>query len=67
MRKSLATLFGVALSLAVLGLSLISPTPVWLKRLDYLIYDLRFNAGLELKAPPELPTLLLLSISTKPL
>lgn len=56
MRKSWPRFFGVALSLAVLGLSLISPTPVWLKRLDYLIYDLRFNAGLELKAPPELPT-----------
>lgn len=56
MRKSGSCLFGVVLTLAILGLSLISPTPVWLKRLDYLIYDLRFNAGLTLKPVPELPS-----------
>lgn len=45
MRKSWPLFVGLIFTFLSVGLSLFSPPPKWLQRLDYLIYDIRFNAA----------------------
>lgn len=44
MRISWPRIVGLFFTIVAIGLSLLSQPPQWLQRLDYLIYDLRFNA-----------------------